>query len=428
MTLLDALADPSLFGSHFGPEWDAWRTFLRCCFGLPLSPEELPLYSACTQRCTPPSAPVREAWVCAGRRAGKSRIASLLAVFMAAFRNYGDVLASGEVGTLPVVANHRRQARTIMSYVDGLLDEVPMLAEMVTGRTTESVELTTGVRIEIHTASWRALRGYTVVGAVLDEVAFWRSDDSANPDTEIVNALRPAMVTVPGALLVAISSPYSRRGVLWETFGRHHGDQGDPAILTWQAPSRVMNPTVPQSVVDEALAQDEAAARSEWLAEWRRDVDAFVSREVLDACVVPGRMSLPPVPRTGYVGFVDPSGGSQDAFTLAVAHGELEGDRVVAVLDDVTEVKPPFSPEQVVQEFVKTLRRYGCHQVTGDRYAGEWPREQFRKAGVEYVCAEKPKSDLYKELLPMLTSGRVRLLDQPRLIVAFPSFPYSSRR
>src|SRR5262249_26340557 len=200
----------------------------------------------------------------------------------------------------------------------------------------------TGVRVEVHTASWRALRGYTVVGACLDEVAFWRSDDSANPDTEIVNALRPAMVTVPNALLVAISSPYSRRGVLWETFRRHQGDQG---ILTWQAPSRTMNATIPQSVVDDALEADEAAARAEWLAEWRRDVDAFVSREVIDACVVPGRMSLPRLRDYEYVAFTDPSGGSQDAFTLAISHSEREAGPGGAGRGHGEERRPPPPPQ-----------------------------------------------------------------------------------
>jgi hypothetical protein len=91
-----------------------------------------------------------------------------------------------------------------MHYVNGLLDSCPMLAQMVASRTAESVELTNGIRVEVHTASFRSIRGYTVVAAVLDEVAFWRSDDSANPDREIVNALRPAMATVPGALLLAV--------------------------------------------------------------------------------------------------------------------------------------------------------------------------------------------------------------------------------
>ena len=36
-------------------------------------------------------------------------------------------------------------------------------------------------------------------------------------------------------------------------------------MLTWQAPSRLMNPTIPEHVVEQALADDESAATSEWL-------------------------------------------------------------------------------------------------------------------------------------------------------------------
>ena len=187
-----------------------------------------------------------------------------------------------------------------MRYVNGLLDGCPMLARMVGNRTAESVELTNGVTIEVHTASFRSVRGYTVVSCVLDEVAFWRSDDSANPDREIVAALRPAMATVPGALLLAISSPYARRGCLWDAYRQHYGQDGDP-VLVWAAATRAMNPTVPAHVVAHALAEDEAAARAEYLGEFRRDLEAFVAREALEACVVPGRLELPPVPGTRYV-------------------------------------------------------------------------------------------------------------------------------
>jgi hypothetical protein len=416
VTLLDGLDDEAIFGHHFGPEWDQWRTFCRAVFGLSLSPADLALYRSCTNREKPPTTQAREAWCIAGRRAGKSRLASVIAVYLAAFRDYTDVLSVGEVGTLPVVAADRRQARTCMQYISGLLDETPMLAALVVGRTADSVELSTGVRIEIHTASWRALRGYTVVGCVLDEVCFWRSEDRSNPDHEIVNAVRPAMVTVPHSLLVAISSPYSRRGVAWDVFKRHHGSQGDPGILTWQAASRVMNPTIPESVVAEALEADESAARAEWLAEWRRDIEAFLSREVVDGCVVPGRQGLPPVVDVAYTAFVDPSGGSSDSFTLAVAHAETEGGQVVAVLDHVSERTAPFNAEQAVAEFAATLRRYRCGVVTGDRYAGEWPPQAFRRHGIEYVSSERTKSELYVEVLPMFTSGRVRLLDHQRLV------------
>src|SRR5207253_6762293 len=51
----------------------------------------------------------------------------------------------------------------------------------------------------------------------------------------------------------------------------------------------------------------------------------------------------------------------------------------------------------------------------GDKYAGEWPREAFGKHGVSYVTAEQSKSDCYVGFLPALNSGRVELLDCPRL-------------
>ena len=69
----------------------------------------------------------------------------------------------------------------------------------------------------------------------------------------------------------------------------------------------------------------------------------------------------------------------------------------------------------MVGEFVRDLKRYGIAKVTGDRYAGEWPREQFRKLGVEYEISELDRSALYLETLPAINSGAVELLDNNRL-------------
>jgi len=411
MTILEALGDPQLFAPAF-PEtdsWDAWQAFLAALFGLPMTDAQRALYRAHTGRETPPSLPAREAWLVVGRRGGKSRMAALTAVYLACFRDYGTILAPGECGTLPIIAADRRQARTVLRYVLGLLESCPMLQQLVANTKAESVELKNRVTIEVHTASFRSVRGYTVVGAVLDEVAFWRSDDSANPDREIVAALRPAMATVPGSLLLGISSPYARRGVLWDAYHRHYGRPGD--VLVWQAPTQVMNPRISAAVIAEAYEADEVAAATEYGAEFRRDLETFVSREALEGCIVQARHELLPLSSNSYVAFVDPSGGSQDSMTLAVAH--REDDRVV--LDCLREVRAPFSPDAVVREFAQLLSSYRVTTVHGDRYAGEWPRERFRDYGVSYEPAERPKSDLYRELLPLLTAGRVELLDVPRL-------------
>ncbi len=113
-----------------------------------------------------------------------------------------------------------------------------------------------------------------------------------------------------------------------------------------------------------------------------------------------------------YNAFVDPSGGSADDMTLAICHRENE----VTVLDCVRVVRPPFSPEAAVVEFAQTLQSYGVVSVVGDRYAGEWPRERFAVHGIKYEPSAAPKSDLYRDLLPMLNAGRVELLDHAKLV------------
>ncbi len=117
--------------------------------------------------------PAREAWVVVGRRGGKSRIAALIAVFLACFREYRNALAPGERGVVMLLAADRRQARVLFRYVTGLLDGSPLLSSMVADRLKETISLTNGIDIEIHTSNFKSVRGYSVVACVADEVAFW---------------------------------------------------------------------------------------------------------------------------------------------------------------------------------------------------------------------------------------------------------------
>ena len=58
---------------------------------------------------------------------------------------------------------------------------------------------------------------------------------------------------------------------------------------------------------------------------------------------------------------------------------------------------------------------YRVSRVTGDRYAGEFPRELFRKHGIAYDLAKQTKSELFRDLLPLLNSGRIVLPRNDRL-------------
>jgi hypothetical protein len=181
------------------------------------------------------------------------------------------------------------------------------------------------------------LRGVTAVAVLADEAAFWSADGSANPDTEILNAVRPSLATTSGPLIV-ISSPHARRGEVWQTYKRAFGELGDPKILVLKGPSRALNPTLPQAVVDRAMERDPASASAEYLAEFRVDLEPFVSREIAEAAVDLGVFERPPMTGTMYFGFTDPSGGSMDSMTAAIAHSEGR----LLVLDAVREFRPHF--------------------------------------------------------------------------------------
>ena len=62
------------------------------------------------------------------------------------------------------------------------------------------------------------------------------------------------------------------------------------------------------------------------------------------------------------------------------------------------------------------LKQYRATRIRGDRYSGEWCRESFRRHGISYDPAPSPKSDLYRDLLPLINSAKVRLLNNKRLV------------
>jgi hypothetical protein len=314
-----------------------------------------------------------------------------------------------------ITATDRRQARVIYRYIVGLLASVPELAAMITRETLDTIELSNGICIEVAVASFRTIRGSTLIAALCDEVAFWRSEDSANPDVEILQAIRPSLATTGGPLFVA-SSPYAKKGVLWNTFRRHFGKPGP--ILVWKAETRQMNPTVPQSVIDEAMEADPAAAQAEYLAHFRDDLEAFCSVEAVEAVVLKGVREIPPRRGTRYIGFVDAAGGGGgsggDSMTCGISHYEFKDGYVV--LDCLREVKPSFSPESVVTEFAKLFKSYGISRAYSDRWGGQFDVEAFQRQGIHLEPAELTKSGFYSELLPLINSQRCRLLDNDRLV------------
>jgi hypothetical protein len=288
---------------------------------------------------------------------------------------------------------------------------VPLLQPLVARENDDGLELTNSVEIVVATNSFRAVRGRTILCAIFDECAFWRDQDSANPDHEVYQAVLPGLVTLPGALLVGITTSYRRSGLAFEKWHKHFG-QPDDDVLVVYGPSTAFNPTLPRSVIDAALARDPEAAAAEWLSEWRSDLSDFLDRALVAAAVDAGIVVRPPQPGIAYVAFADPSGGRGDAFTAAIAHTESNA----AVLDALYERRAPFDPSVVVAEIAELLRSYGVADIVGDKYAAQWVVEGFAKEGIAYRQSERDRSAIYLDALPLFTAGRARLLENTRLV------------
>jgi hypothetical protein len=427
-TILDAMTDPKIWGDWFRgrksllkpfgkaePTWTAWTSFVKAMFGLPMDEAELALFKQCTGRAAPSPDGHVDTTLVIGRRGGKSRVLALIAAYLSVFKDWQPFLSPGERAHVVIIAADRRQAQSIFRYLKAFLT-IHLFGDLVERETAELLELKNSVSVEVMTANFKTVRGRTVVAALLDELAFWPVDEnSSNPDTEIVGALRPAMSTVPGAMMLKASSPYAKRGVLYEDYKKHFGR--DSTTLVWQADTRTMNPTVPQSFIDEETEKDPAGAAAEYGAQFRDDLASFVPREVLERAVALGRYELQPHHGLNYVGFVDAAGGTGgDSFTMAIAHKDQNGK---SVLDLVREYRSPFSPSDVIKELCPELKRYDIRFVTGDRWGSELLAEQFRHQGIGYKASDKTKSDLYLEVLPMLNSNQVELLDNQRLVNQF---------
>ena len=414
LDIVAAMDHPALFQPWFrgGSSWDGWRAVLKAAYGLPMSDAEREFFRQVAER-EPPAKRVRELWIIAGRRAGKDSIASLITAHAATFFEHRDRLRPGERVLCACLATDRDQARIVLGYTRSYFEAIPPLRAMVQRETRAGFELNNGVDIAISTNSFRNVRGRPILCAVLDECAFYRDETSAVPDEELYRALKPGMATLSDdAMLIGISTPYRKGGLLYKKFVAHYGKASDDTLVI-RAPSIVLNRTLDRGIIAQALEEDPAAAEAEWNAVWRSDIETFIDREALDAVVCRGRHELGPVGGNAYTAFVDPAGGSGgDAMTLAVAcHADGR-----SVLCCVRETRPVFSPEAVVADFVKTLKAYRVDRVTGDRWGGEFVREPFRSHGIEYQIADRPKSDFYRDFLPLVNSGKVELLDNARLI------------
>lgn len=409
MTIIEAMQDPAVFGRHFSDlaSWRAWIVWLKALYGLPLDAAELATFQKHTRRTTPRPGGYQTGVLIAGRQSGKSRITALVAAY--------EALGAGRGLVVPVIAQDRVAGqRVLLGYIRELLDDLGAVER----DTVEAVELPSGALVGVYTCGRSPIRGIRAPLVALDEVAHFRASDGGEAvDESTVRAAIPTTATTRGKLLM-LSSPWVKRGVLWDYFQRYYlAEQAEPqpSVLVWQATAPEMNPAL-LSNPDYVAAQlaDPTAAQTEWLGEFRDSDGALVTFEQVAACVDRGTFERAPE-ADGLRRFAHFDAGgtaSKDRAALAIGAEVAPGRLRV----DLVRTWRNRNPEATITEAAELVRSHGLHAVQIDRAASAYVAQFFDRAAIKAAVWEGDTSKALANLGGGIKAGAVRLLDSPDLV------------
>lgn len=396
---------------------EAQETALRALYGLSLiSGEQFELFRRATGRDAYEPREYREATYICGRRSGKSsKLAANIAIFEACFRQHE--LARGERGYVVALAPTRRQAGVVFDYILSRLESSPTLRRLIDGEPrSDEVDLTNGSTIAVWPANFRSIRGISIVCAIADEIAFWTDDvTGANPASEVLRAIRPAMATFPNAKLVKISSPFAKSGVIWDDFSKR---SERPEMLVWRLDTSTMNPSLDPVFLAGEEARDPESYAREYGAEFYESASAFLPADAVQSCVVAGLYQIPPQPNTFYTAALD-AAFRGDSFAFGIVH--RVGEKVVQ--DFIRSWRGsrarPVNLSQTLAEIVATLKAYGIGKIFGDQFCSEPIKQALATQGIQFeqtTTLGTRASGIWNSLRTLITSGQIELLEDAETI------------
>jgi len=277
--------------------------------------------------------------------------------------------------------------------------------------TTEEIQLTNAVSIQIFPCDPRRIRGQSLICLLTDELAMFKVE-GLRVDEEVLDAVRPGL-DFPYSKCVKISTPYMMKGEIWSDYRNYFGKANDD-VLVFHGSTKLFNPWYSDRKLEQLKKRKPLSYEVEHEARFMVGLKAMFEPEVIDRAVDNDRpFDIPPRAGVQYQAFVDVAGeGGKDSY--AVACGRREGERIV--IDLVRSRAPRFNPQEVTREYCALLADYEIRKVRGDRYSGDWALNEYAKYGVEFERCEKSKSELYIESESSFNTDQVSLPKKELLI------------
>ncbi len=351
---------------------------------------------------TEPGARPDSVCVVAGVRGGKTTIAACALVANALEADL-SALRKGEVAHGVIVAPTLEAAGKTFEDLVHLLS-TPRLKGCVVDRTPQSAEAEedgetriapSNRRVRIKRADGRHVvlrvvaaskggltsRSRWLVGAVLEEAAYFGSEGAGAAVSAEDQYAAVADRIVPGGQVWLISSPNGPSGLLYETWRKV--PEGWAVI---HAPTRAMNPGYPQERVDRAMRRDPDRARRELGAEFLDGETALLPGEWIERAT---RSSGTTAAHSRRIAAMDPATRG-NGWTVVVADRTADGVAVVAAREWRGSKSAPLSPSATLREIAAFLRPLGVTTILTDKHQVDSLRDLAQPLGL--VLSERHTS------------------------------------
>lgn len=370
-----------------------------------------------------------------GARAGKSYILGGLRLLHLALTVDLSSMAPGEGASGPIVAPDLRLARQTLKYISGAVASQTGLTAMVRSESMDALSLRRpdGKMVTLEclpaTRGGSAVRGRTLIGAVLDEACFFRDANSVVNDDEIYKAVSPRIV--PAGQLIIVSTPWAESGLLYDMYDRNYGHPSD--AIAAHAPTLLLRDDEhTRELVERERERDPDNAAREFDAEpMVSGTSEFFDLQAIKQCEAEDLpLVLPPQhPQDACGGFGLDTGFRKDPSAGVV----VRRNGGIYEVAECVEIRPPkggrLVPSVTLEQLFQRAKHHRCAVAVADGHYIETVREhsggielQEAPAGISgKVGAYTDARRLINEGKVRIPAGNKRLLAQLRQVVQKPT-------
>ena len=370
--------------------------------------------------------------VVAGARSGKTYLSALRALHLAIVTPLVR-LAPGEEAFVMLIGPSKSHAQQILRYARGAASLVPAIESSIVASSPDhfTLERRTAVgggkvvaqRVNIlcvaATAGGQSARGKTLLGAFLDEAAFFRDENYTVNDRDMFDAA--TVRVIKGGQTIVASTPWAESGLLFE---RHKDHFGKPKAVVAHASTTTMRRGGPEWdaiewEIAQARASDPENAAREYDAEFLAGgAGLYFDPQAVDMAVRPADVILDPAHGTQITAGAD-FGFKHDSSALVICQRGGGHTHVSRVVEVRPEKGRPLSPSIVVEQFANHLKHFGLKAVMADAHYREAIAEHLQKHGISVMPApegQAGKTAVYARAKQLVHDAAIVLPQHDRMV------------